>query len=298
MKITPFWASVALSALPRAFATTTEPTTTTATVTTTSTSATHSCTASLITELCDYKSPGIFAVAEDSVASCWDYCNAHPPCDFVIYRTGNPYLGTGTCWLYPGQSFDESEGTTGCSILSVYDKPVCASPTTTTTTGACTATETPTAVASVCGYPTPDDNCWSTCSASSGAVNCLSQCVEADSCNYVVFNPHNDDNTQYGPGSCWMYPNGTYNAADATTCSGDAEQYVYKNPCPKSSSSINSKSALNQLASALVVPSNTTNTTSSAAAAVTTASKNSAPTGLSLTSPLAIGVALLMGQAF
>ncbi|KAJ5414521.1 hypothetical protein N7509_001148 [Penicillium cosmopolitanum] len=295
MKITPFWASIALSALPVALAAT-EFTATTATSTTTSTtSAAASCTASLITELCDYPSP-IFAVASSGRPHCWDYCNAHPPCDFVIFRAGNPYLGTGTCWLYPGQTFDESKGTTDCSVLSVYDKPECPTPTT-TTAGACAATETPTAVASVCGYPTPDDNCFYTCSASLGAVDCLSQCVEADSCNYVVFNPHNEDNSQYASGSCWMYPNGTYNAADATKCSGDAEQYVYKNPCPKPSPSLYSTSGLNKLASSLVIPGNTTSATTSAVAAATTTSKNSAATGLSLSGPLAIGVALLIGQA-
>ncbi|CAI7613488.1 unnamed protein product [Penicillium pancosmium] len=269
MKITPFWASIALSALPVALAAT-ESTATTATSTTTSTtSAAASCTASLITELCDYPSP-IFAVASSGRPHCWDYCNAHPPCDFVIFRAGNPYLGTGTCWLYPGQTFDESKGTTDCSVLSVYDKPEC--PTPTTTAGACVATETPTAVASVCGYPTPDDNCFYTCSASLGAVDCLSQCVEADSCNYVVFNPHNEDNSQYASGSCWMYPNGTYNAADATKCSGDAEH-------------------------SLGIPGNTTSASTSAAAASPTTTKNSASTGLSLSGPLAIGVALLIGQA-
>jgi hypothetical protein len=121
------------------------------------------CTANLITTICDYKEPGsAFAVASSGKAHCWEYCNSHQPCNFVIFAAGNPYTGDGTCWLYPDEQFDKNAGKEGCDFLSVYDKPTCAQPT--PTVGACTATASPSAVASICDYPTPDDNCWSTCS--------------------------------------------------------------------------------------------------------------------------------------
>jgi hypothetical protein len=193
------------------------------------------CTANLITTLCDYKEPGsAFAVASSGKAHCWEYCNSHQPCNFVIFAAGNPYTGDGTCWLYPDEQFDKNAGKEGCDFLSVYDKPTCAQPT--PTVGACTATASPSAVASICDYPTPDDNCWSSCSASEGATDCLSQCAESESCNYVVFNPRNEDLSPFSSGTCWMYPNGTYDATKAGTCGGKPEQYVYKNPCPKPAS--------------------------------------------------------------
>lgn len=205
---------------------------------TTTTSAAPSCTASLVTTLCDYPSPGSeFAVAEDSVNSCWAYCDSHPPCNFVIFSAGNPTMGSGTCWLYPGQSFDTNAGTAGCSALSVYDKPSCAgSATTTSGASSCTATASPSAIAEVCGYPTPPDNCFDSCTTSTGAADCLSQCAESG-CSFVVFNPHNDANSQYASGTCWIYPNGTYDASAGTACTGTVEQYVYENKCPKPSSS-------------------------------------------------------------
>ncbi|KAK4062004.1 uncharacterized protein Triagg1_10167 [Trichoderma aggressivum f. europaeum] len=236
MKVTPFWASIALlRALPVLAATSPSPT---------STSAAPSCTASLVASLCDYPEPGFnFAVASDGRASCWEYCNAHPPCSFVIFREGNPYTGTGTCWLYPGESYDASAGSScGNPYLFVYDEPVCKG-TPTSGSDSCAATATPSAIASVCGYPTPDDDCFSACTASGGATDCLSQCAKADSCSYVVFNPHNDDNSPYAPGTCWMYSNGTYDAGAATTCKGAPEQFVYQNPCPKPAHSSSSAPA-------------------------------------------------------
>ncbi|KAF3057520.1 hypothetical protein CFAM422_012414 [Trichoderma lentiforme] len=284
MKITPFWASVALlRVVPVLAATTPSPT---------STSSAPTCTASLIASLCNYPEPGPdFAVAEDSRASCWNYCNAHPPCSFVIFAEGNPYTGTGTCWLYPGESYDASAGSSNCAdskpYLFVYSQPVCKGGKGSPTSDSCAATATPSAIASVCGYPTPDDDCFSSCSASYGATDCLSQCAKADSCSYVVFNPHNDDNSPYAPGSCWMYPNGTYDASAASTCKGAPEQYVYKNPCPKPSHSSSS------------APAKSTGTTSTASgtlgtetgsavidAEAATTSESSASTVL--TSPLAI----------
>lgn len=313
MKITPFWVSIALS-LPAVLA---DPTATPATPTT-STSA-PSCTASLITTLCSYPDPGPdFSVAEDSRADCWAYCNAHPPCNFVIFNPGDPYTGVGGCGLYPGETFDASKGSTsGCPnpYLSVYNQPVCSGGSPTSTAGACAATASPSAVAEVCGYPTPSD-CFDTCSASAGAVDCLSQCAEADSCSYVVFNPHNPDNSPYASGTCWMYTNGTYDAGSAGTCTGAPEQFVYNNLCPKPSPSASPSSSLSPSAT----PSSTGNGTAgattpgstnnpspgsdgtnnqngAAASASTTTSKSSAPTGLSLAKPLALGLPVLIWQA-
>lgn len=306
MKIAPFRGSIILL-VPGALGVLADPATMPASITT-STAAAPSCTASLITNLCSYPTPGpSFAVAIDSRASCWDYCNAHPPCDFVIFAAGNPYTGTGTCWLYPGETFDESKGGSDCPhpYLSVYDKPVCDGGSPTTTAGGCTATATPSAIASVCGYPPPGD-CFYDCTASSGAPNCLSQCAEAESCSYVVFNPHNGNNSPYASGSCWMYPNGTFDAGATTTCSGAPEQFVYENLCPKPTPSPSSDSS-----SASDSSSNTgtaeTATGSPVPAAMgsdgtptarkstdsTTNDTNSAPAGLTLTTSLVVGMAIL-----
>ncbi|KXG52049.1 uncharacterized protein PGRI_083330 [Penicillium griseofulvum] len=229
MKIAPFWVSIALEAL----AVLAEPIKISAT-STTSTAAKPTCTASLITKLCSYKEPEEgTAVAASGTDTCWDYCNAHPPCDFSIFVRGNPYTGTGTCWLYPGETFDESEGSSDCAdpYLSVYDKPVCSGGPT-PTTGGCTATETPSAIASVCGYPPPDD-CEKTCTASDNAQSCLKQCANADSCSYVVFNANNPNHSPYLSGNCWMFSSGTFDKGSTTTCDGKPEQYVYENVCPK-----------------------------------------------------------------
>jgi hypothetical protein len=298
MQTTPFWASIALlRALPVLAQTTPTPTPT-------ATSAAPSCTASLVTSLCSYPTPGPdFAVAIDSKASCWDYCNAHPPCSFVIFAAGNPYTGTGTCWLYPGESFDASAGSSDCAnpYLSVYDQPVCRS-SGSPTSGNCAATATPSAIASVCGYPTPSDDCFSTCTASESASDCLSQCAKADSCSYVVFNPHNPDNSPYSSGTCWMYPSGTYDAGAATTCSGPPEQFVYKNACPKPSHSTSSASSASSSAPARSSTGSTVSgtvgagTAAVANAALATTSKTSASTALQLTHPLAICMAILLWQ--
>ncbi|RLL95913.1 hypothetical protein CFD26_104039 [Aspergillus turcosus] len=299
MKIAPFWVSIALL-VPRALAATS----------TTSTAATPTCTSSLITSLCSYPEPGPdFAVAIDSRASCWDYCNAHPPCNFVIFSAGNPTTGTGTCWLYPGETFDASKGSSNCAnpSLSVYRQPVCAGGSATTTAGACAATATPSAIASVCGYPAPSD-CFDDCTASSDASNCLSQCAKADSCSYVVFKPENPDNSPYASGNCWIYPNGTFNAGSVTACSGAPEQFVYNNLCPKPSPSSSSlSSSATERSSGTGTAGTTPGSTTSAAmgsngtiagntTGSTPSSKNSAPAGLSLANPLAIGVAILIWQ--
>ncbi|KAJ6114239.1 hypothetical protein N7486_000017 [Penicillium sp. IBT 16267x] len=309
MKTVPFSVSTALF-VPRALAVLTESIATPATFTT-STAAAPSCTSSLITSLCSYPEPGPdFAVASDSRAFCWDYCNTHPPCDFVIFSAGNPNTGTGTCWLYPGETFDASKGNSNCvnPSLSVYSQPVCAGGSATTTAGACAATVTPSAIASVCGYPAPGD-CFSSCAASTGVSNCLSQCAEADSCSYVVFNPENSSNSPYASGNCWIYPNGTFNAGSVTACSGAPEQFVYNNLCPKPSSSSSSLSpSATERSSGTETTGTTPDSTTSAPTGSngtetagntgsTTSSKNSAPIGLSLTNPLALGVPILIWQA-
>ncbi|KAJ6002905.1 hypothetical protein N7451_005452 [Penicillium sp. IBT 35674x] len=301
MRIAPSWVSMALS-VPLALA---ESTATSAT--STSTAAAPSCTASLVTSLCSYPEPGSdFAVASDGRPFCWDYCNAHPPCSFVIFSADNPNTGTGTCWLYPGRTFNASEGSADCANpnLSVYSQPVCASGSATTTAGACAATATPSAIASVCGYPAPGD-CFDDCIASTGASDCLSQCAKADSCSYVVFNPENGSDSPYASGDCWIYPNGTFNTGSVTACSGAAEQFVYNNLCPKPSLSSSATGRFSGTGTAGTAPGSTTsatmgsngtetadNTTSS-----TSSSKNSAPIGPSLTNPLAIGLAILILQA-
>lgn len=308
MKSTHFWASLAIAQAPLIFAQGlrqatggVEPTTTVQWYPT-PTPEVSNCTASLITTLCDYKEPGsAFAVASSGKAHCWEYCNTHQPCNFVVFATGNPYTGTGTCWLYPDETFDKSAGTTGCDHLSVYDKPTCSVPT--PTSGACTATASPSAVASVCAYPTPDDNCFYSCSASDGATNCLSQCAESDSCSYVVFNPHNDDNSPFASGSCWMYPNGTYDATKASTCSGAPEQFVYENPCPKQSSSsspLGSASASSGGSTPTATGSSNNDAEAeraSQSAATPSANANGAASmGFSAGSSLVVGLAALMWQ--
>ncbi|KAJ5921328.1 hypothetical protein N7466_009654 [Penicillium verhagenii] len=303
MKFTPFWVSSALL-IPQALALAASATTSTAT----STTAAATCTASLITTLCSYPEPADgTAVASDGSAFCWDYCNANPPCSFVIFRLGDPDNGDGTCWLYPGDTFDASEGTTDCDdpILSVYDEPVCSTATTTatatTSTYSCAATETPSAIASVCGYPEPAD-CDSNCYASSGASNCMSICAKADACSYTVFNTHNEDYSPYGDGTCWVYPSGTYDAANATTCTDNVYQYVYDNECPKPSTSSSSSSSATGTAGATSGSTTSTNILSdgtdsgsntTSASTATATSKNSASVGLSLPNPLAMGMAAL-----
>lgn len=270
-----------------------EPTgTATTTATTTTTSEEPSCTASLITTLCDYPEP-FRAVASSGKGHCWDYCNENQPCDFVIFLAGNPYTGTGTCWVYPGETYDASKGTTeGCDnpFLSVYSKPVCEGPST-TTPGACAATASPSAVASVCGYPEPE-TCFYDCKASTGASHCLSLCAESDECSYAVFNPRGETNSPYEPGTCWIYPDGKYNPEEAETCD-TPEQYVYRNPCPK--------------------PPKPSTTTSSSSHSPTSSSADGSATGnadrseagdndsaasvsvaLSLTTLMAVGLAMLL----
>lgn len=207
------------------------------------------CDAKLITTLCDYKKPlSGTAVASSGKKMCWEYCNEHPPCNFVIFAAGNPYTGSGSCWLYPGEEFEESAGEPGCDYLSVFDKPVCAGDAT-KTSGACEATASPSAVAEVCGYPAPDEDCFNDCTASDGATNCMSQCVEADSCSYAVFNPHNDFDSPYFPGSCWLYPEGKFDKKKAKSCKHDPEQYVYENPCPKPKASSSRSSSASRTSS-------------------------------------------------
>ncbi|KAL4886590.1 hypothetical protein BJY04DRAFT_177979 [Aspergillus karnatakaensis] len=270
--------------------------------TSTSTAASATCTADLITTLCDYPAPDIYAVASENLEGCWEYCNDNPPCDFTIWLPGNPYLGTGTCWLYPGESYDESRGSAmGCDspYLEVYDKPACSGGTATTASGACAATASPSAIASVCGYPAPED-CDYTCAASSGAVNCLSLCAEADSCSYAVFNPRNEALSQYAAGTCWMYSNGTFDADATTECSGDPEQYVYENVCPKPSSTASSSSSLSstsasptESAGASETSSTGSRATSLAAEESTTVTDENSAAGFAVTKPLAIAVAML-----
>lgn len=296
MKTSPltFWKlSIALFAAPGVFA---DPTpTATSDASTTTTSEAPTCTAFLITTLCEYPEP-FRAVASSGRGYCLDYCNDNQPCDFVIFAAGNPYTGTGTCWVYPGETFDEAKGQTdGCAnpYLSVYDKPVCQGPST-TTSGACAATASPSAVASICGYPAPED-CFNDCRASSGATDCLSQCANSDSCNYVVFNPSGETNSPYESGNCWIYAEGEYNAKKGGDCGSEGpKQYVYDNKCPKpsktSTSSISSTTASDD--------GSATGNAEGGIADGSTAEDDedgaATPTAFSIAGLLAVGLAMLM----
>ncbi|ATY65781.1 hypothetical protein A9K55_001517 [Cordyceps militaris] len=209
----------------------------------TSTGSAPSCTASLITTLCDYPSPGPYSAAIENKESCWRYCQEHGPCNFVIFAASGSPWGGGTCWTYPGLVFDASKGQPGssCSFayLSVFDKPTCTGvapgPADRVPSECSAAVATPSARAAVCGYPTPPDDCRSSCTASGGVSDCIAQCAlrAEEACTYAVFNPSDPAYLANSPGSCWMYPAGAYDAALGKTCSGDTpEQYVYDNPCP------------------------------------------------------------------
>ncbi|KAK3203028.1 hypothetical protein GRF29_154g1512025 [Pseudopithomyces chartarum] len=85
------------------------------------------CTAELITELCDYKDPMPFAVASSGYKHCWEYCDAHQPCSFVIFAKGNPYTGTGTSYVC-GEHGDDRGGVygdgvaeCGCGVVRLSD---------------------------------------------------------------------------------------------------------------------------------------------------------------------------------
>ncbi|OAQ64369.1 PAN domain-containing protein [Pochonia chlamydosporia 170] len=308
MKTTSFWAVLPLLA-PAALAKPAPTPTTTP----------SSCTASLVTTICDYPTPGPeFAIASDGKSSCWEYCNKHQPCNFVIFVAGNPYTGTGTCWLYPGQKFDPSKASSSCGhpSLSVFDKPVCSG-----SPDGCAATASPSAVAEVCGYPAPGD-CFDNCYASSGASQCLSLCAKADVCEYAVFNPHNPTNSPYGSGTCWVYGEGKYEPGKAGTCAGAVEQYVYNNVCPKprvsstsaavkatgtgtgtggstgGGSGSGSSSGSGSGSGSGKGSGTETGTVNGDAVPVmaTSTSENLAPTGLSFGRPLAVGVAALAWQ--
>lgn len=230
MKITPLAASLALL----------QASTAVAQATTTTAAARPSCTATLISSFCTYPEPGPeFAIAADGAESCWQYCNANQPCDFVIFAGANPTTNTGTCWVYPGQQFDADASTNTCGSphLDAYSKPVCVPPNdatpSSTAVAACAATASPSAIAEVCGYPAPGD-CFEGCTASTGASDCLSQCASAADCAYVVFNARNPSNSAFASGTCWMYTSGSYDAGLVAACDG-TQQFVYENKCPKPS---------------------------------------------------------------
>jgi hypothetical protein len=297
MKITSLWATSALLFAPSALA---QGTPTSESSASTS-SAEPSCTASLIAELCDYPSPGPeFAVASSGKNHCLSYCNDHQPCDFVIFAaTGPPSVGSGTCWLYPGKTYDESAGSTDCggsfNYLSVYSKPECSggSP----TTGDCAATASPSPVAEVCGYEAPE-TCFETCYASSGSSHCLSMCAEADACSYAVFNPRSESGSPHSSGTCWVYTNGTFDESATTTCSGQSEQFVYENPCPKPSSSQSPSSSASSSSAAKPTGDETENTKDGVGAASANLEpgekESSAPVVLIPFSFLALGMAMLL----
>ncbi|KAJ2976103.1 hypothetical protein NQ176_g5144 [Zarea fungicola] len=169
------------------------------------------CTAKLSTKLCDYDKSNLLAAAAGSRNGCWSLCDSekYGPCSFVIFLPGNPYLGTGTCWLYPGDKFDSTKGTDqGCGspFLEVYDKPSCTGGPAKPSVVCPAATgpspvASPSPVAAICGYEAPENDCWDSCYASSGSTDCLNLCGKADDCEFAIFNALNE------PKSPWMSGN-------------------------------------------------------------------------------------------
>lgn len=311
MKTTTFWAIAGLAATAAAQD---------APATTTAAGPAPSCTANLITTLCDYPEPELdFAVAADR-ASCWAYCVEHTDCQFVVFSEGNPYTGSGTCWLYPGQSFDASKGKDGGSCSHpwafVYDTPKCSglppSYADSVPSQCSAAVAKPSPIAEVCGYPAPPGNCFYDCAAVENASQCLSLCAKKDSCNYAVFNAQSDSKSPYRMGNCWMYTEGSFDSKAGKACSGKTEQYVYKNTCPRPPPT----STLASLASSTAVGASAGSKTGEASpqgtaegngtngaifkdgASHTTNSHNAAPSALALHGGLAIGAAVIAWNGF
>ncbi|XWW96042.1 hypothetical protein V2A60_004012 [Cordyceps javanica] len=286
----------------------------TAAVTATATTAgpAPSCTAALITTLCDYPTPDIeFAAASTGKESCWQFCQEHGPCNFAIFVAGNPHTGAGTCWAYPGETFDARKGSSSSSCafasLSVFGKPTCIGtkpgPADGVPAQCSAAVASPSPIAKVCDYPTPPNDCRDSCTASNSASFCLAQCAQADSCSYAVFVPRGGSKSPYSPGSCWMYPEGTYDEHAGKMCSGAPEQYVYNNTCPRPSPT---KSVLPSSSATGAAQSGDSKLDSAKPddatagiidSAVATPSGNAAPTGLALSRGLAAGVAALAWNA-
>ncbi|KAH7028027.1 uncharacterized protein B0I36DRAFT_246458 [Microdochium trichocladiopsis] len=289
----------------------------------TTTTSASSCTAPLIAELCDYPPPenaGYFAIAASGPSTCWEHCAKNAPCNFSVFLLNNPYTGTGTCWMYPGQSYNPAAGQAdGCTrkSLSVYGQPTCSDPEqpiggTNTAPPACAATASPSPVAKICDYPPPPDGCFNSCAASASSAACLSQCAQSDSCAFAIFNPGNEPLDPNYSGNCWMYPEGAvFDPKLAGTCKGDKpEQYVYQNTCPKivkpspSSSSEGGGGGAAGGASPTPGPSGTGGDVSGGAAAAAGASSAPAPekaaaNGLAQASAgsVVLGAALLLWQA-
>lgn len=194
------------------------------------------CTANLVTKVCGYENT-VLAAAEGSREGCYELCDSekYGPCKFAIFSPGNPYLGDGTCWLYPDESFDPAkEQDKGCGnpYLEVYDKITCQNNPKQTPTALCPAAASPTPVAKVCGYKAPED-CDTTCIVSTGQTDCLNRCATADECAYVVFYTNNDAKSPWMSGNCWIYKDGKFDPKAVTACKDKPDQYVFDPACPK-----------------------------------------------------------------
>ncbi|OAA54688.1 hypothetical protein ISF_08289 [Cordyceps fumosorosea ARSEF 2679] len=273
-----------------------------------------SCTATLLTKLCDYPSPGPeFAVASSGREFCWGYCQRSAlPCSFIVFAAGNPYTGSGTCWVYPGQAFDASKGASGSSCanpyLSVYDKPTCAggggggggtSPADRVPAGCSAAVASPSPLAALCDYPTPPNDCRDSCAASAGAPDCLAQCaMRADGCAYAVFRAGSSSKSPYASGTCWMYPEGSYDGAAGKACGdGVAPQlYVYNNTCPRPSPTA-PKTSASATASSAAGKGQSGGGSGTADSVAATTSHNSAPTARALSHGIVMGAAALAWNA-
>jgi hypothetical protein len=165
----------------------------------------------------------------------------------------------------------------------------------TPTLGGCESTASPSAIAEVCGYPTPDDDCFYSCAASSGAADCLSQCAD-DNCAYAVFKVGSEGGSPYASGTCWKYPNGTYDASKAGRCSGSPEQFVYNNTCPRAPVSSPSSSSVSE-SGAKPIPTtvSTKNATAEEVTKVkTSGSERATAKSVVLSASLTVGISFLI----
>lgn len=97
-----------------------------------------------------------------------------------------------------------------------------------------------------------------------------------------------------------MYSNGTFDAGSASECSGDPEQFVYENPCPKPSAAASASASSSSSPSSSSATDGSGDTAVAASAAESSPTgENSASRGFSITGMhiLAMAVAVLVWQA-
>ncbi|KAF3929214.1 hypothetical protein AA313_de0204069 [Arthrobotrys entomopaga] len=204
------------------------------------TTASCSPTATLIDSLCDYPVPPntfVNAVASDGPEYCWQACQEHPTCNFVIYRQGDLSLpgisGPGTCWLYPNIKYAPKKAKkckgTEQPFLFVYDAPTCAPPPPPKPT--CSAL-TAHLAHSLCDYPVPPNPPMNAV-ATDGPEFCWQACFDHPVCNFVIFRKGIPTLPGIsGPGTCWLYPSLSYDPSKGTKCTGTdvPSLFVYNTP--------------------------------------------------------------------